>query len=639
MASMKRKINVFLASSGDLSSERACFKQTIRELNTGFGDGANIQFIAKGWEDCHASYGRRSQSVINELIDDCEIFILAMYKRWGQEAVDAYPSDSYTEEEFQRAQALYDSNKAPRIFAFFKNIELNLESNPDVQLEKVLTFKRQLEETKKVIHRSFNDETSFKNEVEEHLRAYVKGELPDVNNENDAVIFPIKIFEEFEKEKKLKEEALKEAIKAKDAHKRSSLEKETLELEMAEDAALFSKQGKIEYARQKFAKLTLNTKNKIILFLGYEFFYRISDFKAAERILNRALKLAVSDKDIRFKAEILGNLGNVYRQTDKNVLAKEVTEQAFEIFTELGETENKAISLQSLGAICFTIGDIQAENYYKMALNLFLELKLQEGTAVINSNLGEINARRGEYPEAKDRYEKALSLYQELDHVEGIADQLGKLAVVYLSQGKDKEAEAWLKKALAENIKLGRNLEIVGNRHHLGIIYLKKADYPKAEKEFNAALEISTNYGFTRRMVDIYGNLGNLYAHQAIDKSEFEVKIYLSEKMYKKALAISEELEYKPGVAIQKHNLGTFYLNLREMNLAEPLLFSSLEICEVINDKEGIASSCHAIANLYLQKGQVKLGIPMAEKAMAIFVQLQSPHAEITASLVRELKA
>ncbi|MCX6179635.1 MAG: DUF4062 domain-containing protein [Chlorobiales bacterium] len=82
---MKRKISVFIASPSDLANERRFFKNAIRQLNAGFGDGANIEFEPLGWEDTLASTGRRSQGVINEEIDKCDVFILAMYRRWGQD--------------------------------------------------------------------------------------------------------------------------------------------------------------------------------------------------------------------------------------------------------------------------------------------------------------------------------------------------------------------------------------------------------------------------------------------------------------------------------------------------------------------------------------------------------------------------
>ncbi len=101
----QRVIKVFIASPGDLAIERRAFKDKVDELNKGFGRGANVTFEPLGWEDALAQFGRRSQSVINKDIDACDVFILLMWRKWGQDAPDAKPYSSYTEEEFHRALA------------------------------------------------------------------------------------------------------------------------------------------------------------------------------------------------------------------------------------------------------------------------------------------------------------------------------------------------------------------------------------------------------------------------------------------------------------------------------------------------------------------------------------------------------
>ena len=103
--SPERVIKVFIASPGDLVVERRAFKEVIDELNRGFGRGARVTFDPLAWEDALATTGRRSQSVINHDIDACDVFVLVMWRRWGQEAPDAVPYSSYTEEEIYRAVA------------------------------------------------------------------------------------------------------------------------------------------------------------------------------------------------------------------------------------------------------------------------------------------------------------------------------------------------------------------------------------------------------------------------------------------------------------------------------------------------------------------------------------------------------
>jgi hypothetical protein len=89
--------------AGRSGGRAAAFKEVIDELNGGFGDGAGVRFVALGWEDTLATTGRRAQGGINQDIDRSDIFVLALHRRWGQEAPDAKPYTSYTEEEFHRA--------------------------------------------------------------------------------------------------------------------------------------------------------------------------------------------------------------------------------------------------------------------------------------------------------------------------------------------------------------------------------------------------------------------------------------------------------------------------------------------------------------------------------------------------------
>jgi len=47
----KRRVRVFLASPRDLAVERRAFKEQIKLLNLGFGDGVGCEFVPLGWED------------------------------------------------------------------------------------------------------------------------------------------------------------------------------------------------------------------------------------------------------------------------------------------------------------------------------------------------------------------------------------------------------------------------------------------------------------------------------------------------------------------------------------------------------------------------------------------------------------
>ena len=79
-----RTIRVFIASPGDLAVERRAFKDVLEELNAGFADGAGVIFEPLAWEETLAVMTRRSQGLINQEIDRCDVFVLAMHRRWWQ---------------------------------------------------------------------------------------------------------------------------------------------------------------------------------------------------------------------------------------------------------------------------------------------------------------------------------------------------------------------------------------------------------------------------------------------------------------------------------------------------------------------------------------------------------------------------
>jgi hypothetical protein len=152
-----RTVKVFIASPNDLAIERRVFKDTIDELNRGFGRGADVTFVPLGWEDALSQVGRRSQAVINQDVDACDVFVLVMWRRWGQEAPDATERgfSSYTEEEFYRALARFEKTKAPMLFVFFKHIDSGQMADPGEKLKKVLAFRKKLEQSRQVLWRGF----------------------------------------------------------------------------------------------------------------------------------------------------------------------------------------------------------------------------------------------------------------------------------------------------------------------------------------------------------------------------------------------------------------------------------------------------------------------------------------------------
>lgn len=250
-----------------------------------------MKYIPLGWEEVLASTGRRPQGVINREIDSCDVFILAMYRRWGQEAPDAEPYSSYTEEEFHRALKRWQHEGKPEIFVFFKFVDALSEADPGPQLQKVMDFRKQLEETRTVLYRYFDSPENFAEEVDKHLRAYAKGELPRADQGSEQVVLPMAALKEVEKAQKITLQKTEEAEKAKDDAEMFRLRLEAEQLQSAENAAKLALEGKIEFAREKLTRLVSETVDLRILSIGFEFFYRTGDLASATWVLEKWLHL------------------------------------------------------------------------------------------------------------------------------------------------------------------------------------------------------------------------------------------------------------------------------------------------------------------------------------------------------------
>ncbi|MCY2951288.1 MAG: tetratricopeptide repeat protein [Planctomycetota bacterium] len=355
----KRFVKVFIASPGDLAVERRAFRDQIELLNLGFGDGAGVEFEALGWEDTLAVTGRRAQAAINADIDACDVFVLALHRRWGQEAPDAKPYSSYTEEEFHRALARWEKTGKPEVFVFFKNVDAASVADPGEQLQKVLKFRKQLQDTRKVLYRFFEDEKGFAGEVDKHLRAYVMGELPKADAAREIVVLPVEYVREVEKEREKAKRAAEEAERANKTAEAAAARAEELALALAGGAAKAALEGRVEEAKEEFAKAVGGTASLRVLYLAYEFYRRTGDLGQAEGMIERWLAISGAEKESGETAAAYGNLGVIYKTRGELEKAEEMYRKALAINEKLGRLEGMAKQYGNLGVIYQTRGELE----------------------------------------------------------------------------------------------------------------------------------------------------------------------------------------------------------------------------------------------------------------------------------------
>ena len=111
---------VFLASPGDLTKERKIVGSVINRVNRAFlKQGVRLDLLV--WENLAPGAGR-AQEQINELVDQCDLFVGILNRRWGT------PTGTHSsgfEEEFRRAQERFGSSGSPQIWLRSSHLKRN----------------------------------------------------------------------------------------------------------------------------------------------------------------------------------------------------------------------------------------------------------------------------------------------------------------------------------------------------------------------------------------------------------------------------------------------------------------------------------------------------------------------------------
>lgn len=172
---------VFLASPGGLSTERAACREIYRDHNESAALDHRSFFYVHAWEDVPGGVGR-AQGRINPRMDTCDYAVVMFHDRWGSPTSEDSEYSSGTEEEFYRAVALLaDARSAMRdILVLFKDIDAARMRDPGEDLKKVLAFRSMLEQpnSKGLMFETFDSETALRQKIARKMREWLKDDGP-----------------------------------------------------------------------------------------------------------------------------------------------------------------------------------------------------------------------------------------------------------------------------------------------------------------------------------------------------------------------------------------------------------------------------------------------------------------------------
>lgn len=205
-----RLIKVFVASPGDVKEERDTVELVVNDLNSTLGDLLNCHLTTVRWET-HAwpDVGEDAQDVINKEIGEYDVFVGAMWKRFGTPTKRA---ESGTDEEFKRAYEFFRKFDRPKIMFYFKTKPFYSTNPAEInQFLKVLNFRKELEQFG-VLFWEYSENIEF----ERDFRIHLSNQIKSITKEAKTIFKPqnAKIFISYKRKDLKRVEPIYDSLKA-----------------------------------------------------------------------------------------------------------------------------------------------------------------------------------------------------------------------------------------------------------------------------------------------------------------------------------------------------------------------------------------------------------------------------------------
>jgi dsDNA-binding SOS-regulon protein len=166
------KIKIFLASPGDVDTERRHVMKVVEEINRTVAAALGVVLEVISSKNAFPGYGKDGQAILNEQIGNMKEYELFIGIMWNRIGTPTPRAKSGTVEEFTRAVRALTRRRKPEVWFYFRQAGANLTTKEELkQKEEVLDFRAKFRTNG--LFRDYKSPAEFRDQLREHLTVWL----------------------------------------------------------------------------------------------------------------------------------------------------------------------------------------------------------------------------------------------------------------------------------------------------------------------------------------------------------------------------------------------------------------------------------------------------------------------------------
>lgn len=346
--------------------------------------------------------------------------------------------------------------------------------------------------------------------------------------------------------------------------------------------------------------------------------FKTSDFDSAKIYLNKALKTSVTNAQT---AEILDNLGTIYKDLSSYDSSLLFHNQALRLQQVLGNRDAVAVCYKNIGNVYMQMAKYEdALDYYKLSMEEYELSDDKKSAASLCNNISSAYVGMNRYADALSYLTKAVDIQTEIGDKKGVAYTLNGIGNFYFRLKIYDKAQEYYTKSLELRQSLGDKNDIAASLFNIATVHRDLGNSREALKYYGNALELREQTNNKEAQALILNAIGGTYKNQ----QQYGKAL----KNYEDALALNEKVGSRKAIASSYERLGMICRDTAMTNKS-PILYklavkyynSAIQEYLSINDSVNAARISNFFGNLHKDFGDFQSAMKLYNSAYGLYAK------------------